>query len=175
MRIATPVVVLAQLLLAAAAFAEPACDLLFANGRIVDELKVPPTLGQGNWIEFERDVELSSSAWIAARAFSLSLLRTPDADAHTNPVYVYLNGKAPYDRESLDAWLTALDQQIAVHRVRKFDGQAKVLDYLNRSRDILTAIRAMGGAVDCPAAAGSVRAWQQRVVAGLSSCTRCQR
>jgi putative membrane-bound dehydrogenase-like protein len=119
---------------------------LVANGRIVDELKVADTQGQGSWIELEREVELAESAWIAARAFSQTPHGTPNAEAHTNPVYVYLNGKAPYDRESLDAWLTALDQQIAYHRNRKFDGQAKVLDYFDRSRDILTKIRAEGGA-----------------------------
>ncbi|MCI0334450.1 MAG: CehA/McbA family metallohydrolase [Planctomycetes bacterium] len=118
---------------------------LVANGRIVDELKVAASLGQGSWIELEREIELVESAWIAARAFSLSPLGTPNAEAHTNPVYVYLNGKAPYDRESLDGWLAALDRQIAIHRDRKFDGQAKVLDYFDRSRDILTKIRAAGG------------------------------
>lgn len=118
---------------------------LVANGRIVDQLAVPASQGQGSWIELEREIELVESAWIAARAFSLSPLGTPDADAHTNPVYVYLNRKAPYDRESLDGWLAALDQQIAIHTDRKFDGQAKVLDYFERSRDILTKIRAAGG------------------------------
>lgn len=118
---------------------------LIANGRILDELKIPSTLGQGNWIELDREVELSQSAWIAARAFSLSPLGTPNAEAHTNPVYVYFNGKAPYDRESLDAWLAALEQQMATHRNRHFDGQAKALEYFDRSREILTKIRAADG------------------------------
>jgi putative membrane-bound dehydrogenase-like protein len=118
---------------------------LVANGRIVDHLEVPASQGQGSWIELERDIELTESAWIAARASSLSPLGAPNAEAHTNPVYVYLNGKAPYDRESLDGWLAELDKQIAVHRGRKFDGQAKVLDYFERSRDILMEIREAGG------------------------------
>src|SRR5262249_49899929 len=79
---------------------------LVANGRIVDQLKLPANQGKGSWIDREREIELPESAWIAARAFSLSPLGTPDAEAHTNPVYVYLNGKAPYDRESLDGWLS---------------------------------------------------------------------
>lgn len=118
---------------------------LVVNGRIVDRLDVVSSQGQGSWIELERELELTESAWIAARAFSLSPLGTPNADAHTNPVYVYLNGRAPYDRESLDAWLASLDQQIAIHTDRKFEGQAKVLDYFQRSRDILTRIRVAGG------------------------------
>jgi putative membrane-bound dehydrogenase-like protein len=118
---------------------------LVANGRIVDELKIPAGAGQGSWIELERAVELDESAWIAARAYSLSPTGAPNADAHTNPVYVYLNGRAPYERESLDFWLAALDGQIAIQRGRKFEGQAKVLDYFDRSRDILMKIRAAGG------------------------------
>lgn len=119
---------------------------LIANGRIVDELSVSASQGQGSWIELQRDVELTESAWIAARAYSLSAHGAANAEAHTNPVYVYLRGKSPYDRESLDGWLAALDQQIAIHRGRKFEEQAKVLDYFDRARDILTRIRATGGA-----------------------------
>jgi putative membrane-bound dehydrogenase-like protein len=116
---------------------------LVANGRIAAEMVVPPT--QGNWIELERDFQLSESAWIAARAFSQSPSGCPNAESHTNPVYVYLNGKAPYDRQSLDGWLAALDGQIAVHQKRRFDEQAKVLEYFERSRDILTTILAADG------------------------------
>jgi putative membrane-bound dehydrogenase-like protein len=119
---------------------------LVANGRILAQLEVPASQGQGSWLELEREIELVDSAWFAARTFSLSASGAPNAEAHTNPVYVYLNGKAPFDRESLDAWLAALDGQIAIHRGRKFDGQAKVLDYFEKSRGILTKIRAAGGA-----------------------------
>lgn len=118
---------------------------LVANGRIVDELLVPASQGQGSWIELERVVELTGSAWIAARAYSLSALGAANAEAHTNPVYVYLDGKAPFDQESLDGWLAALDQQIEVQRARRFAEQARALDYYERSRDILTRIRAAGG------------------------------
>jgi putative membrane-bound dehydrogenase-like protein len=118
---------------------------LIANGRIVHELTVPPSAGRGNWIEFEQEIELDQSAWIAARAFSLSPLETPDAESHTNPVYIYLNGKAPYDRESLDALVAAIDGQIDVHEKREFPQRAQVIAYFERSRDILMKIREAGG------------------------------
>lgn len=119
---------------------------LIVNGRVINEMKVPRDQGRGNWLQFEHQVELGESSWIAARAFSLSRLGTPDAEAHTNPVYVYLDGRAPYDRPSLDVLVTRIDGQIAAHKKRKFAQQAEVLAYFERSRDILLKIRAAGGA-----------------------------
>ena len=118
---------------------------LVVNGRILREVEVKPDEGEGRWLEFKQQVELTESAWITARAFSLSPLGTPDAEAHTNPVYVYVNGRAPYDRESLDGLLARIDKQIAEHKKRKFAEQAKILAYFGRSRDILLKIRAAGG------------------------------
>ena len=82
---------------------------LIVNGRVVHTLKVPPAQGQGSWIEIQREIELNASSWIAARAFSLSANGTPDAESHTNPVYVYINERAPYDRDSLDRLVAAID------------------------------------------------------------------
>jgi len=119
---------------------------LVVNGRILREMKVSAGESQGHWLEFEQQVELAESAWIAARAFSLSPLGTPNAEAHTNPVYVYVNGKAPYDRESLDGLLAQIDKQIADHKKRKFAEKAKILAYFDHSRDILLKIGELGGA-----------------------------
>jgi hypothetical protein len=119
---------------------------LVVNGRILREMKVPTGEGEGRWLQFEQQVELAESAWIAARAFSLSRLGTPDAEAHTNPVYVYIGGKAPYDRESLDGLLAQIDKQIADHKKRKFAEKAQILAYFDHSRDILLKIRESGGA-----------------------------
>jgi len=119
---------------------------LVVNGRILRELKVPAGESQGRWLELEQRVELTESAWIAARAFSLSPLGTPDAEAHTNPVYVYLDGRAPYDRVSLDGLLAQIDKQIADHKKRSFAEKAKILAYFDLSRDILLKIRESGGA-----------------------------
>ncbi len=119
---------------------------LIVNGRVVAEKTLPAGEGQGRWIEWEQPVALDRSAWVAARAFSLSKLGTPDAESHTNPVYVYRNGMAPYDRASLDTLVTRLDAQIAVHKARKFPEQARVIAYFEKSRDILLRIREANGA-----------------------------
>ena len=117
---------------------------LIANGRIVREIQVPPTVGQE--LEIDETIELDGSAWIAARAFSNSRLGTPDAESHTNPVYVYVDDRAPYDRRSLDVLVAAIDKQIATHKARKFAEQARVIAYFEKSRDILMQIRAANGA-----------------------------
>ena len=93
---------------------------LIVNGKIVHEYAVPAGKGLGNWIELDHSFELSRSSWIAARAFGRAPSGSPDAEAHTNPVYVEINNKAPYDRDSLDRLVVRLDQQMTVHRKRSF-------------------------------------------------------
>ncbi|MDR3637486.1 MAG: CehA/McbA family metallohydrolase [Isosphaeraceae bacterium] len=116
------------------------------NGRVLAEKVVSATEGQGEWVELSQPVALDRSGWIAARAFSLSRLGTPDAESHTNPVFVDVDGKAPYERASLDVWVQRLDAQIAVHKARTFPEKARVIAYYEKSRDILLKIREAGGA-----------------------------
>ena len=118
---------------------------LIVNGEVVQETKVPPGQGRGTWILVEKPLDLDRSSWIAARVFSNAPSGAPDAEAHTNPVYVYLANKAPYNRDSLDHLVGRIDQQIAIHRKRSFTEKARVLDYFQKSRDILLRIRHDGG------------------------------
>ena len=119
---------------------------LIANGRILREIRVPGSAGTGNWIQLEQSIELEESAWIAARAFSLSPTGTPDAESHTNPVYVIVDDCAPYSQDSLDVLVKAIDGQIAIHKKREFEDRARVIAYFERSRDILMKLRERGGA-----------------------------
>jgi len=116
---------------------------VIVNGEVAKELVVPPTTG--DWIDLEMPRVLEQSSWIAARAFSLSPGGAADAESHTNAVYVCLNGKAPFNRASLDAIVGQIDKQIEAHSKREFKEQARVLAYFQRSRDRLLEIRAAGG------------------------------
>ena len=118
---------------------------LICGGRVIFEHEVPTSSGHGQWIELECDIELSTSSWVAVRASGKAPSGAPDAEAHTNPVYVHLNGKAPYDQDSLDQLVVRIDQQIAVHRQRTFPEKARVLDDFQKSRDILLRIRNIHG------------------------------
>jgi putative membrane-bound dehydrogenase-like protein len=118
---------------------------LIVNGKVVHEKSIAPANARGRWIELEHALDLTRSSWIAARVSGRAPSGAPDAEAHTNPVYVYLDGKPPYDRDSLDRLVGRLDQQMATHRKRRFPEQAKVLDDFQKSRDILLRIRQTDG------------------------------
>ena len=80
---------------------------IIAGGKVVAEERSAGRK-QGRWIEIERTIELDQSSWIAARALG-RLAGRPDAEAHTNPVYVDIGEKAPYGRDSLDRLVSHLD------------------------------------------------------------------
>ncbi len=124
----------------------PVSDVhLIVNGKTARKWKVPAEQSEGKWVEFESQIELREPAWIAARAFGASPNGSPNADAHTNPVYVSLDGRLPYDRESLDALVTKLDTELRDKKRRHFDEKTALVDYFERSRDILLKIREEGG------------------------------
>jgi putative membrane-bound dehydrogenase-like protein len=116
---------------------------LIVNGKVAQELTVATALGQ--WLDLSQSIELTESSWIAARAFSKSPSGSPDGEAHTNPAYVYLDAKAPYNRADLDVLVERIDGQMAIHRAREFAEKSRVLDYFQKSRDILLKIRERGG------------------------------
>jgi putative membrane-bound dehydrogenase-like protein len=120
---------------------------IVVNGKVRAEAETPSAAspGRGIWSEFSTVVKVDRSLWIAARAFSESPSGSPDAEAHTNPVYVDLDGKAPYDQASLDRLIAALDGQMAIHRKRDFPEKARVLGDFQKSRDVLLRIRQEGG------------------------------
>ncbi|MFN0196243.1 MAG: PVC-type heme-binding CxxCH protein [Planctomycetaceae bacterium] len=118
---------------------------LIVNGKVHQEWNIAAADRQGTWTEQVLDVELTAAAWIAARAYSTSPDGRPDADAHTNPVYVYRNGKMPYRQASLDAIVVKLDGQIARHQQRDFPEKTKVVNYFQQSREQLQKIREKEG------------------------------
>lgn len=119
---------------------------LIQNGRRIDSLVVPASVGRGSWLELKTRVNIDESSWIAARAYSVAPTGSPDAEAHTNPVYVYLNGRPPYHKDDL-AWLIdRLDERIEANRARDaFDEQEAVLEFFQESKSRLEKIRQNGG------------------------------
>jgi putative membrane-bound dehydrogenase-like protein len=124
----------------------PVSDVhLIVNGKVAATFKVPPDQSEGKWVEFEKQIDLREPAWIAAWAVGTSPSGNPDADAHTNPVYISLDGRLPYDRDSLDALVKKLDTELRDQKRRRFDTKTALVDYFERSRDILLKIREAGG------------------------------
>jgi putative membrane-bound dehydrogenase-like protein len=118
---------------------------IVVNGRVVADHATPPDRAQGEWYALAADIDLKASAWIAARAFGKARSGAPNAESHTNPVYLDVDGKAPYDRASLDRLVEKIDEQMAKNRARTFAEKAMMLDYFQKSRDILLKARAAGG------------------------------
>ncbi|MGQ0636582.1 MAG: PVC-type heme-binding CxxCH protein [Planctomycetaceae bacterium] len=118
---------------------------LIVNGEVQKSFDVPADRRQGEWYVVEHQITCRSSCWIAARAWSHTPGGQPDAESHTNPVFVYLNGRKPYDEKSLDAWLERIEGQIAVHAKRVFSRKTETLAYFQRARDVLMKIRERQG------------------------------
>jgi putative membrane-bound dehydrogenase-like protein len=115
------------------------------GGKVVHERNLPSGEDRSRWIELEQTLAVDRSSWVAARAYSKSASGLPDAEAHTNPVYIDVDGKGPFDRDALDRLVARIDQQMAAHRKRSFPEKAKVLDDFQKSRDILLRIRQADG------------------------------
>ena len=117
---------------------------LIVNGEVIHEDQISPPVFQRSYL-WAPKFNLDGPAWVAVRAYSKSPQGNPDAEAHTNPIYIDLDGKRPYDRASLDGILAKLDEQIAVQKKRDFKNKAEILAYYERSRDILIKIRETNG------------------------------
>ncbi|MEX0979146.1 MAG: CehA/McbA family metallohydrolase, partial [Pirellulales bacterium] len=128
---------------------------LIVNGRVVRTLEARPLPDEPQELVLEETLEIVEPSWIAARAFSKSPTGSPDAEAHTNPVYVYLNGRRPYAQADVD-WLVArLDEQIADHQAREVPERTVPIDYFRRSRQILLEIKKQGGLAAVDATLGT--------------------
>ncbi len=133
--------------------AAPVTDVqLVVNGRVVAALEAEPKAGGGQSLELSRTIECGESSWIAARAFSKSPSGSADAESHTNPVYVHLNGRPPYHQADVDWLIARIDEQIADHEARKVAEKAAPIDYFRRSRELLVE-RSKRAAAEAVAAA----------------------
>lgn len=119
---------------------------LVINGRVEQTLRVPRQTSTGRWLEMTAELNLTESSWIAASAYSSSATGNPDAEAHTNPVYVYRGKQRPYAAADLNWLLAKLDGRIAFHTKRKIStGKEQVLRYFERARAKLIELRTVGG------------------------------
>jgi hypothetical protein len=101
---------------------------LIRNGRVVSREFAAE--GRAYW-ELTRRIEASSSGWVAVRAYS-----DAGTEAHSNPVYVYLDGKLPFDDDACGQILARLDSSIRTIPEATLAEQVRTLrDRLARYRD----------------------------------------
>lgn len=118
---------------------------IVANGREVARLEIPSGQRTRQWVELKHDLRLDAAAWIAARAWGEATDGRGDVEAHTNPVYCYVDGRRPYVRESVERWLAQIDRLSAQVGDRKFAEKAAVLAYFQNARGVLDRIRQQNG------------------------------
>lgn len=118
---------------------------LIVNGRVHGERQVDPQEAREGWVEMHEQLAVDGPCWIAARAYSKSPFGTADAEAHTNPVYVYLNGRRPFDPAAVEFLIGQLDAQIAFHEKREFKERPQVVEYFQTSRRMLEELKRNGG------------------------------
>ena len=73
---------------------------IIQNGRVVERKFAPDSRA---WWEFASNVTVSESGWIAVRAYG-----DAGTDAHTNPVYLFVDERRPFDLDACDQILARL-------------------------------------------------------------------
>jgi hypothetical protein len=112
---------------------------LIEGGRVREKTKVSQQ-DQSQPYTWSTRLTIDDSTWVAVRAFASSGKGREDVEAHTNPVYVSIDGGEPYRRESVEWLLKKLDEQIAMQSARQFAERDKVLAYYQKSREVLAGM-----------------------------------
>ena len=81
---------------------------LIVNGNVVAR---EMTEGRSASLDLQYRLRVNESAWIAARTYAEA-----GAEAHTNPLYVYVGGKLPFSRASARHVLARLEGSIEYHK-----------------------------------------------------------
>ena len=112
----------------------PVTDIeVIQDGRV---LKHAALSGKGPW-NLTWNLPVEKPGWIAARAYSKDSKSRPDAEAHTNPIYIQWQGKEPRNTESIMWLMKKLEERIEVVQLRNFAEKQKVLDYFHQSHKSL--------------------------------------
>ena len=130
---------------------------LIRNGRVVS--RDFAAQGRASW-ELSRRIELSSSGWVAVRAYS-----DAGTEAHSNPVYVYLDGKLPFDDDACGQILARLDSSI------RTIPETTVAERVRTLRDRLARYRDTGDSqgLALPSVARIAEAERKRSTAGRAA------
>lgn len=75
--------------------------------------------------------------WIAARVHGKQLDGFPDADAHTNPVYVIRDGAPIRNADSIRWLVDRVDERLKANAARDFEHRDDVVGYFERTKSTL--------------------------------------
>lgn len=122
----------------------PISDIEFiANGEVIRHFRLDrntPVYELPQTLRYQLRLPVEGSTWFAVRAHGKHPSGLPDAEAHTNPIYV-LREEAPIRNDASVKWLLAkLDERIAIiEEMEDFEKKGDVLAYFQDCRAQLAA------------------------------------
>ena len=121
----------------------PVTDIEFiANGTVVKHIPIDAESSHAlpQHLAFREQLPVTGSTWFTVRAHGEQTPGLPDAEVHTNPVYV-MRGEQPIKNAGSVQWLLGkLDGRIAIiEAMEDFEKKADVLQYFNDCRALLAA------------------------------------
>jgi len=115
---------------------------LIVNGNTAQRWTIPHGDGnKGTWHKRQFEIAVEEPSWIAARAYGISRTRRSDAEAHTNPVYVYREESTPFQAVDLDWLVERLERQIDALKQRSFPEKEQALGFFQESHRRLLEMR----------------------------------
>ncbi len=122
----------------------PVSEIEFiVNGKTVRHFRLDkqtPAYVLPQRLNYTFKLPLMESGWYAVRAHGETVKGLPDAEVHTNPVYVIRGGQPIANTASVEWLLAKLDERIAIIEARDdFEKKPDVLQYFNDCRSQLAA------------------------------------
>jgi hypothetical protein len=116
---------------------------IVVNGNTVAAFDCSDGLPQSQ--RFETDIPCAESMWVAARVYGEQLDGFPDADAHTNPVYVIRDGAPIRNADSIRWLIDRVDERLMANARRNFEHRDEVVEYFEQTKSTLEQrLKAMG-------------------------------
>lgn len=111
---------------------------LIVNGRPRERWPIPRNdHNRGKWHVFSATVPANQPQWIAARVTGASATGRADAEAHTNPVYIEIDGQKPFNAPDRDWLVDQLDGQLQALEEREFTEKPQAVEFFRKSRQQL--------------------------------------
>ena len=121
----------------------PISDIeIIANGKVLKHFRIDRQTPSGQLpqkLAYHLQLPLSESTWLAVRAHGEQVPGLPNAEAHTNPIYVIRQNKPIADPTSVAWLLSRLDERTAEIEAMNFERRPEVLQYFKDCRALLAA------------------------------------
>ncbi len=88
-------------------------------------------------LHYEATIPCTDSMWIGARAYGEQRRARPDAEAHTNPIYVVRDGQPIANAHSLHWLIEKVGDRLSDNAQRSFDRRDDVVEFFEHTKAVL--------------------------------------